>query len=568
MGQEWTTKHSKLSSSFVLCCRISHYFDIVHRFLNNNHNDIPFDSPIIVNSYHEAFLRSRPDLTQLVNRLKNPGKRVPNIEAEPKFYEMPFMPELPAHQHQNTLTLSTTRSANASVGVMINPSQNLIGPSAHGLNAASNAVQVPVAGAEVTPQLQQLFGQNLNSQSAITSERVVNNSSQNQICPSSLGLNAASNTLQFPMTPNYHPAVAASTTIPYLQQLSGQTSNPINITAAQTLLNNAINLQTLQALQASSSQLPNNMSLLGGIAGIQGDSQMQQQQQTTTLQVGPGVVVFGVSNQPDIPFPSVSQLQNISFQPPGSTTVGQPCLSNLLSGGLARLQDNLQMHQQQNVSLQLLGAAASLPNQSNMRFPGVMQTTGELRPFNIRSEFEKRSAGLDRTRATLKEHAPNDNLHSSQYLNLSGSSHGHTSSDASKKSAPLSGSANCGFNQEAETIECHTQNTDTLESSQFMSNNSMSNWVFPYLQAIDASAQRNATSSIVASPSAAMSHAALSTRRTDLLELREQRDALLGYHPNSLTRESYLEVYSPPLENLSGRQSCNHGNSKDPPKKA
>ena len=47
-----------------------------------------------VNSYHEAFLRSRPDLIHLVKRLKNEGKRIPDIASEPDFYQMPFLPDI------------------------------------------------------------------------------------------------------------------------------------------------------------------------------------------------------------------------------------------------------------------------------------------------------------------------------------------------------------------------------------------------------------------------------------------------------------------------------------------
>jgi hypothetical protein len=54
------------------------------------------------NSYHEAFLRSRPDLTQLIVRLKNEGRRFPNIELEPDFHQMGFLPNIsqPVQQRQ------------------------------------------------------------------------------------------------------------------------------------------------------------------------------------------------------------------------------------------------------------------------------------------------------------------------------------------------------------------------------------------------------------------------------------------------------------------------------------
>ena len=357
----------------------------------------------LVNSYHEAFLRGRPDLTQLVRRLKNPGKRIPNVEAEPNFYEMSFMPELPAHQHQNTLTLSNPRSANAPERVMTNSSQNQIGPSAHGLNADSND-------------------------------------------------------LRLPSSPNYQQTVAGAGVAPQLQQLLGQTSTPINIAVAQTLLNNATNLQALQALQASSFQWPNNMSLFGGTSGIQGAGQIIQQQQQNTTSLLPGFVPgvsnqsnnisslgqlqnssfqlplagassnqpglpnisvlgamaqlqgagqiqqlhqhqqnmtlqvpaasFGLPNQPNTLFPSISQISNVPCQPPGATTGGggQPILPNMSSGGLAGLQ-----------SSQQLRPTAYLPSQLNMAYPSVLQTTGELQSSNIGSESERPSSGPDET---------------------------------------------------------------------------------------------------------------------------------------------------------------------------
>jgi hypothetical protein len=54
------------------------------------------------NSYHEAFLRSRTDLTQLIVRLKNEGRRFPNIELEPDFHQMIFLSNIsqPVQQFQ------------------------------------------------------------------------------------------------------------------------------------------------------------------------------------------------------------------------------------------------------------------------------------------------------------------------------------------------------------------------------------------------------------------------------------------------------------------------------------
>jgi hypothetical protein len=48
--------------------------------------------------YHECFLRGRPELTSLMQRLCNPGKRLPDKSGEPNFYEISKkypLPQLP-----------------------------------------------------------------------------------------------------------------------------------------------------------------------------------------------------------------------------------------------------------------------------------------------------------------------------------------------------------------------------------------------------------------------------------------------------------------------------------------
>jgi hypothetical protein len=48
--------------------------------------------------YHECFLRGRPELTSIMQRLCNPGKRLPDKSGEPNFYEISKkypLPELP-----------------------------------------------------------------------------------------------------------------------------------------------------------------------------------------------------------------------------------------------------------------------------------------------------------------------------------------------------------------------------------------------------------------------------------------------------------------------------------------
>merc|ERR1719287_451370 len=46
--------------------------------------------------YHECFLRGRPELSVLIQRLITPGRKVPDIEGEPDFYEISRLYPLPA----------------------------------------------------------------------------------------------------------------------------------------------------------------------------------------------------------------------------------------------------------------------------------------------------------------------------------------------------------------------------------------------------------------------------------------------------------------------------------------
>ena len=67
-----------------------------------------------MHSYHEAFLRSRSDLTVLVMRLQKGGRRLPNAQNEPNFYEMQFLSHQ-SHTHiqpQNSGLLSSILFSN------------------------------------------------------------------------------------------------------------------------------------------------------------------------------------------------------------------------------------------------------------------------------------------------------------------------------------------------------------------------------------------------------------------------------------------------------------------------
>ena len=53
--------------------------------------------------YHECFLRGRPELTKIMNRLTNPGKRLPDKAGEPDFYSSEY-------RRREVLALCTSRS--------------------------------------------------------------------------------------------------------------------------------------------------------------------------------------------------------------------------------------------------------------------------------------------------------------------------------------------------------------------------------------------------------------------------------------------------------------------------
>lgn len=202
----------------------------------------------------------------MVHRLQKAGKRLPNVDTEPKFYQMPFLPEIPAFRHQKTMPTSECKVTSANGGTT-NPSQSPIASSAHGLRAAAN---------------------------------------------------------NLPSIPNYQ-ATGASANL-NLQQLQAQISHPVDIWAAQTLLQNAINLQALQALQ------------------------------------------------------------NVPFQLPGATAN----LSNLSSLAMAGLQSVDPIPQHVNTSFQLPWSSAGLPNPSNVSFPSLLPATGEWQsPYDIRSQLQR-----------------------------------------------------------------------------------------------------------------------------------------------------------------------------------
>ena len=57
--------------------------------------------------YHELFLRGRPELAQAMTRLINPGKRLPDPEGEPNFYDIARKFPLPEDPHDDTHETNT-----------------------------------------------------------------------------------------------------------------------------------------------------------------------------------------------------------------------------------------------------------------------------------------------------------------------------------------------------------------------------------------------------------------------------------------------------------------------------
>ncbi|KAL3791811.1 hypothetical protein HJC23_002442 [Cyclotella cryptica] len=125
-GRSWTVLNKELLVSVVLKDHFSHNnFESFNRQINLwGFKRLLRSGPDYKSYYHEAFLRGRPDLIPLVQRLQNEGKRIPNIKAEPNFYEMPFLP-IQQTPHSG-MTISPAAGANAHVVTQGNVSSDSI----------------------------------------------------------------------------------------------------------------------------------------------------------------------------------------------------------------------------------------------------------------------------------------------------------------------------------------------------------------------------------------------------------------------------------------------------------
>ncbi|KAL7513059.1 hypothetical protein ACHAXN_010643 [Cyclotella atomus] len=86
-GRSWAILDKERLSSVVCPENFSHSnFDSFNRSVNGwgfKYHILPSISCYA--DYHECFLRGRPDLTKFMDRLKNPGKRMPDPKGESVF---------------------------------------------------------------------------------------------------------------------------------------------------------------------------------------------------------------------------------------------------------------------------------------------------------------------------------------------------------------------------------------------------------------------------------------------------------------------------------------------------
>ncbi|KAL7539757.1 hypothetical protein ACHAXR_009582 [Thalassiosira sp. AJA248-18] len=97
-GRSWKIVDKHLLST-VICPK--HFAHAKFESFNRSVNGWGFKSPPLPfqdckSYYHECFLRARPELTKLMQRLVNPGKRLPDKAGEPDFYEISRKYPLPA----------------------------------------------------------------------------------------------------------------------------------------------------------------------------------------------------------------------------------------------------------------------------------------------------------------------------------------------------------------------------------------------------------------------------------------------------------------------------------------
>jgi len=99
-GRSWKIVDKYLLTTIILPQHFAHAkFESFNRSVNGwGFKRLLGDGPDKKTYYHECFLRGRPDLTRLMHRLCNPGKRLPDKSGEPNFYAISKVYPLPELQ--------------------------------------------------------------------------------------------------------------------------------------------------------------------------------------------------------------------------------------------------------------------------------------------------------------------------------------------------------------------------------------------------------------------------------------------------------------------------------------
>lgn len=97
-GRSWKIVDKHLLSTVVCPKHFAHAkFESFNRSVNGwGFKRLLNPGPDCKSYYHECFLRGRPELSKLMQRLVNPGKRLPDKAGEPDFYEISRKYPLPA----------------------------------------------------------------------------------------------------------------------------------------------------------------------------------------------------------------------------------------------------------------------------------------------------------------------------------------------------------------------------------------------------------------------------------------------------------------------------------------
>jgi len=117
-GRSWKIVDKHLLSTVICPKHFAHAkFESFNRSVNGwGFKRLLNPGPDCKSYYHECFLRGRPELTKLMQRLVNPGKRLPDKAGEPDFYEISRkypLPQLPTSAPQDQDVIPTGMSPHA-----------------------------------------------------------------------------------------------------------------------------------------------------------------------------------------------------------------------------------------------------------------------------------------------------------------------------------------------------------------------------------------------------------------------------------------------------------------------